>query len=187
MATKGILAVIAAVVLSATGCTGSASRPAAPSHGVPATIATTVSTAVARPGPQGCPVTLPSRSGASSIPKESLFGWESSYGDGRLAVGGLWPNGVIKAGPDLVEKDGSVRMKFGWWRGIPGKLDITGRRLDGSAPYLRADIPDGYGKTGFQATGLYFPTEGCWEVTGRVDTTHLTFVTYVIKTATSAD
>jgi hypothetical protein len=184
MATKAIPAVIAAVVLSATGCTGSGARPATASHGVPATSTTPVSTAVARPGPQGCPVTLPGRSGPSSIPKE--FGWESSYGDGRLAVGGLWPNGVIKAGPDLVEKDGAVRMKFGWWRGIPGKLDITGRRLDGSSPYLRADIPHGYGKTGFQATSLYFPKEGCWEVTGRIDTTHLTFVTFVIKTAASA-
>jgi hypothetical protein len=186
MATKRIPAVIAVVVLSATGCTGSASRPATPSHSVPATITTTAGTAVARPGPRGCPVTLP-RSGPSSIPKESFFGWESSYGDGRLAVGGLWPNGVIKAGPEFVEKDGSVGMKFGWWHGIPGKLDITGRRLDGSARYLRADIPDGYGETGFQATGLYFPTEGCWEVTGRVDTTHRTFITYVIKTGTSAD
>jgi hypothetical protein len=37
---------------------------------------------------------------------------------------------------------------------------------------------------GFQASGVYFPTEGCWEVTGKVGTTSLTFVTVVIKQAT---
>jgi hypothetical protein len=35
--------------------------------------------------------------------------------------------------------------------------------------------------TGFQASGVYFPNEGCWEVTGRVGRTTLTFVTFVIK------
>jgi hypothetical protein len=37
--------------------------------------------------------------------------------------------------------------------------------------------------TGFQASGVQFPTEGCWEVTGTVGTTSLTFVTFVIKRA----
>jgi hypothetical protein len=228
MRTKKIPAVIAAVVLSATGCTGSAAQE--PSPNIPATAATTTTTAATasaattamaatataptataptataptataptataptataptaqvRPGRQNCPVTRPGK-GPSSVPEESLFGWDSSHGDGKLAVGGLGPEGVIEAGPDFVEQDGSIRMKFGWWRGVPGKFEITGRRLDGSAPNLRADIPDGYGETGFQATGLYFPTEGCWEVTGRIGTTRLIFVTYVTKIATSAD
>ena len=35
--------------------------------------------------------------------------------------------------------------------------------------------------TGFQASGVHFPTEGCWEVTGRVAMTTLTFVMFVIK------
>ncbi|GIH21734.1 hypothetical protein Aph01nite_00440 [Acrocarpospora phusangensis] len=152
---------ITAAVLSVTGCTSTETTP---------------------PGPQNCPVTHPGRSGPSEIPEESLFGWDRSYGDGRLAVGGLWPDGVIDAGPDFIEKDGAIRMKFGWWRGSPGAFEITGRRLDGSAPPLRADIPDGYGDTGFQATGLYFPAEGCWEVTGRIGATRLVFVTYVMKT-----
>ena len=56
-----------------------------------------------------------------------------------------------------------------------------GRRLDGDAPALEASIPDGYGNTGFQATGLSFPTPGCWEVTGRVGEASLTFVTWVVS------
>jgi hypothetical protein len=48
-------------------------------------------------------------------------------------------------------------------------------------PPLRARIPDGYGDTGFQATALIFPTEGCWEVTGEVGDTRLTFLTPVVS------
>ena len=74
-------------------------------------------------------------------------------------------------------------MKSWWWRGprVRGALTITGRRLDGLAPPLQAGIPDGYGDTGFQVAGIAFPTEGCWEVTGRAGNATLTFVTYVVK------
>jgi hypothetical protein len=72
-------------------------------------------------------------------------------------------------------------MKFPWVRGVRGKLTIQGKRLDAPAPPLRAHIPDGYGDTGFQATGIIFPTEGCWEVTGKVGDSSLTFVTRVVR------
>jgi len=72
-------------------------------------------------------------------------------------------------------------MKFPWWRMVRGRLQITGRRLDAPAPPLLAYVPDGYGPIGFQATGVKFPTEGCWEVTGTVGQANLTFVTFVIK------
>jgi hypothetical protein len=72
-------------------------------------------------------------------------------------------------------------MKFPWWRGVKGKLSISGKRLDSAAPPLRAAIPDGYGDSGFQATGLIFPTEGCWEVTGKVGEASLTFITRVVR------
>lgn len=75
-------------------------------------------------------------------------------------------------------------MKFGWWREVPGRLRITGQRLDASAPRLLADVPSGYGATGFQSSGVTFPTEGCWEVTGEVGQATLSFVTFVIKKGT---
>jgi hypothetical protein len=96
----------------------------------------------------------------------------------------LWPDGRVvfePGGPGFVLEDGSLAMKFPWWRGVKGKLIIEGRRLDSSAPPLRANIPDGYGDTGFQATSLIFSTPGCWEVTGRVGKASLTFVVHVIK------
>jgi hypothetical protein len=70
---------------------------------------------------------------------------------------------------------------------VAGALTITGRRLDAPAPPLAASVPSGYGDTGFQASGAYFPTEGCWQVTGKVASTSLTFVTFVIKKTHSGD
>ena len=76
---------------------------------------------------------------------DEFFGWGSSYGNGKLWVGGLWPHAVIVAGPDFIEPDGSVGMKFGWWRDGSGPLSITGRRLDAPGPPLGADASSGYG------------------------------------------
>jgi hypothetical protein len=54
--------------------------------------------------------------------------------------------------------------------------------MDGEAAPLQADIPPGYGQTGFQASGIIFPTEGCWEITGRAGDAELTFVQRVEET-----
>ena len=111
-----------------------------------------------------------------------------SYGNGRLSVGpfGLWKDGTVifkPGGAGFVTQDGSLGMKFGWRRGVRGRLTISGRRLDAPALPLRAQIPDGYGDLGFQATYLIFSTPGCWEVTARVGDAALTFVTNVVKIA----
>jgi hypothetical protein len=107
------------------------------------------------------------------------------YRENGLAVV-LWPRGRLVAGrlPDGgsyadIEPDGSIVAKLGWWRGAAGKLAITGERLDGPAPALGADVPAGYGSTGFQATVVTFPTTGCWEVVGRVGDARLAFVVRV--------
>jgi hypothetical protein len=61
-----------------------------------------------------------------------------------------------------------------------GDLRIDGHRLDAAAPPLIPSIPAGYGATGFQSTGIRFPSAGCWEVTGRVGDASLSFVTLVV-------
>lgn len=99
-------------------------------------------------------------------------------GNGELWTS-LWPGGVVVARPADVTRNGSIAMKFPWWRGVRGKLKITGRRLDARSPGLRAHILSGYGPIGFQSTALTFPAKGCWEVTGRVGDARLTFVTLV--------
>jgi hypothetical protein len=141
----------------------------------------------AAPAAASCPVTLPpaptTHHDALSYFEPGTSRWKPVL---KLGPFGLWPEGTIvfrPGGPGSVEPDGSLAMKFGWTRGedLRGKLKIHGRRLDAPAPPLRADIPDGYGDTGFQATALIFPTEGCWEVTGEVADTRVTFVTRVVR------
>ncbi len=83
-------------------------------------------------------------------------------------------------GPGFVDVDGGLGMKVGWQRKRKGHLEISGRRLDASAPPARAYIYD-YGDSGFQSIYLVFPTPGCWEITGEVDGGRLTFVTLVAK------
>src|SRR4051812_13138284 len=46
-------------------------------------------------------------------------GW--NHGNGALWVH-LPPGGVLV--PSQIEKDGSLRVKFGWWRGVPGELSV---------------------------------------------------------------
>jgi hypothetical protein len=43
---------------------------------------------------------------------------------------------------------------------------------------MRASVPDGYFGT-FQATGLLFPSAGCWEITARAEESRLRFVVEV--------
>lgn len=65
--------------------------------------------------------------------------------------------------------------------GCQGKLKISGNRLDGKAPPLTAYLPGGYARSGFQPSGISFPTEGCWEVTGAVGDARLTSVILILK------
>jgi hypothetical protein len=184
--------VVLPVALLAAACSSNAAPPHPSAESPRSPVGIEAPTETSSPGgrvtmadAKRCPVTLPTRfSPPPGVSADELFGSDDSYGNGRLWVGGLWPRGVIVARPDFIDQDGSVGMKFGWWRQVSGYLRITGRRLDAPAPPLRADVPAGYGRTGFQASGVYFPDQGCWEVTGKVGGTALTFVTFVIKQST---
>lgn len=167
----------ALIAVTLAGC---AVPPPQPTGALATSLASATQEPLAVADAQDCPVTEPGE-GPPDVSPEAFFGWGSSYGNADLWVGGLWPDGVLSVGPEFVDPDGSVGMKFGWWRVVLGELMITGRRIDGPAPPAHGGVPEGYGMSGFQASGVSFPTEGCWEVTGQVGTTTLTFVTYVIK------
>ena len=123
-------------------------------------------------GPQAartCRVTLPDRGPGLTISNSSLTTAVSQHN-------------VVIATAGFVQPDGTVKMKFPWWRSTPGELKIGGRRLDAKAPPLRVQIAEGYGLTGLQPTYLIFPTGGCWRISARVGTAPtLTFVTLVVK------
>jgi hypothetical protein len=127
-----------------------------------------------------CPVTLPNGKSPHAI---GASGFNHGNEDGTLFTI-PWPEGTVifaRDGPGFVGADDSLAMKWPWWRGVPGKLTIAGRRLDAPAPALRAEITEGYGDSGFLPISLIFPTQGCWEVTGKVGNARLTFVTLVVK------
>jgi hypothetical protein len=73
---------------------------------------------------------------------------------------------------------GQKGNKVLWIRPQGTQLRVTGRRLDADAPPLKVTIPCCY-PTGFQASGLFFPTPGCWEVTAKAGSSELKFVTKV--------
>lgn len=127
---------------------------------------------------KNCPVTTPTKAPAEI--GDRLFGSSVAFGNRDLWVGGLGEDGVILADPRFLQSDGSIGTKFGWWRTVAGKLTITGRRLDAPAPPAGTSVPAGYGLQGFQSSGVYFPAQGCWEVTGSVGGSELTFVTFVL-------
>ena len=131
-----------------------------------------------------CPVTAPNGatpSGEATSPDR--------LGNGALWTT-LWPGGKVifePGGPGSIEPDGSLAMKWPWWRGVAGRLEIEGGRLDAPST-LRAFIPEGYGNSGFQASALIFSGPGCWEVTARIGDRSLTFVTTVeLKTAAASN
>ena len=164
------LVLVAAILAACTSSTASGS-PGSPRAVVSGASSPTTSPApISMADARDCPVTIPKGKAPSA----------GRYGDAKLSVT-LWPHGVITAGGAYVTRRGKIRMKFPWWRGVRGRLRITGHRIDASAPPLRTQVPHGYGRTGFQASGVTFPTEGCWRVTGSVGSTRLTFVTFVIR------
>jgi len=69
-------------------------------------------------------------------------------------------------------------LKLGWFRPAGAALTITGRRVDGQAPPLYAPFSCCHPNR-FQATGVYFPTQGCWEVTAKSANSELSFVVWV--------
>jgi hypothetical protein len=133
--------------------------------------------------PYGCKVTVASARTRPPAPAPRSF----NYGNGSIAVALNPPNGHLVAGPlpgggerATINADGSIDAKVGWWRAGDGPIRIGGRRLDAGAPPLAASVPGGYAR-GFQATGLTFPTTGCWRVTGAFGRARLSFVVLVTK------
>jgi hypothetical protein len=67
-----------------------------------------------------------------------------------------------------------------WERPLGTQLKVTAKRLDGDAPPFKATLPDGYQSFDYQASGLNFPSAGCWEVTAQADQSQLQFTLDVL-------
>lgn len=134
--------------------------------------------------PADCPVTAPLVTDDAAVnggPPPVEPGWYLNEYIGASVV--MWGEaGIVHVPPSHVTASGeTLGMKWAWWRFAEGRLEIEGRQLDGDG-VLQAHIPEGYGSSGFQVTGLIFSGPGCWEVTGRladVVGSELTFVLWV--------
>lgn len=93
--------------------------------------------------------------------------------DSTLWVGANW---MGEQGTPL--QAGEEGNKVGWFRPAGADLEVTGQRLDGEAPPIEFEASCCY-PTRFQASGLYFPTEGCWKVNAKAAESELTFVVWV--------
>lgn len=97
----------------------------------------------------------------------------------RTIWAGPVPDDVWPSGGKLFSGGRAVKgQKTYWVRPRGAELVIEGRRIDASAPPVEANIPCCY-PTGFQIVGLFFPTEGCWEVTAKAGPSALVFITRV--------
>jgi hypothetical protein len=136
--------------------------------------------------PPRCPVTLPN---GEADPDAGFSAGALNHGNARIRAHLNWSDGVLRAGRlpgggfvAEANPDGSVYAKLGWWRGVPGRFSITGRRLDRPAPPLHVSLHTAsYPPIGFIPSGLTFPTTGCWRVTATQGIGRLTFVVEVTK------
>lgn len=138
---------------------------------------TTVTAVVQSDNNKSCPVSetvwvKPPQDAA--IPDEPAFGNYYQNEDATIMAAAWW-----KGIETEYLRAGGNGIKTGWFRPEGAPLEITGERLDGSSPEpFHADIPCCY-PTRFQASGLYFPTEGCWRITAKAAASELSFVVRV--------
>lgn len=120
--------------------------------------------------PPACVVTEPIRAEPPRDPNADPFGTGPWYINADRTIWAGWDATRLKSG-----KGGN---KVLWIRPQGTRLTVAGRRLDAAASPLEVSIPSGY-PTGFQPSGLVFPSSGCWEITATSGPSKLVFVTKV--------
>lgn len=144
-----------------------------------ALVLATIALVTTQPAATDCMPTQPNHHRMPSSEMPAPNGW---YGNDLVGTD-LGTDGTVvfrPGGPGFVLRDGSLQMKFLWFK-APKPMTIRGRRLDGKPVALRSFLAPGHDKDNYQPSDLVFATPGCWEVTARIDGTELTFVTKVVK------
>jgi hypothetical protein len=169
-------AAVAMFVVVATDGSGSGSGSGRTLQAEPGLPGRSLAVPTQRRLPGGCPVT---RAGWRPRPSEQR---------GRLWIAFGPTGGIYRVPAANVAPDGSLGVKIAWRRGpgVRGRVSVEARRLDNRAPTVRRRISaGGYGLTGLQASGIAFPTQGCWRVTASAGGARLTFVLLVLKPGAS--
>jgi hypothetical protein len=123
-----------------------------------------------------CPTTGPNR----RMPEAGMLG--GLFGNGRMAASAYR---VIRVTPRTRNPDGSIGEKF-WWYAAPtvkGDLKIRGHRLDRRGGKVTGNASPGsdpdHPNLRFWATGVRFPTVGCWRVVGTAGSARLALTVLV--------
>lgn len=143
-------------------------------------VATLGEPAQSQAGRESCVPSTPTRDSAPRDPSADSVGpadWyinaDRTIWAGPVPAGGWSSGGTLYSGGAVIPG-----QKTYWVRPQGRALVITGRRIDGPAHALAADVPCCY-QTGFQIVALHFPTAGCWQVSAKAGDRELTFVTEV--------
>jgi hypothetical protein len=168
---------LAALILLAS-CGGARDRAAIS----PSAVAS-VSTADTR----SCPATKPSNPPfVPPVPPAPAPG-SARAGEFWFGTPALWtslrPDGTWS---DLPYHEGAYTQKVFWWsQGYDWKspLTLTGRRIDGPAPPIRASTATNAFAEDIGSSilvGVEIPAAGCWEISGHLKGVTLTFVVQVL-------
>lgn len=126
--------------------------------------------------PEACQVTEPAQMlppDDSAVSNKPISGSYIVNDDQTIWVAAWWVGEE-----EYPLRAGENGNKVGWFRPAGADLKITGQRLDGEAAPMEASVPCCY-PTQFQATGLYFPTEGCWKITAQAAESEIVFIVNV--------
>jgi hypothetical protein len=123
-----------------------------------------------------CPVTEPEW---IKPPEDSAVQNEPEFGNYLISQDrSIWASAWWVGQDEFPLRATQEGNKVGWYRPAGAPLEIAARRVDGEASAFKADVPCCY-PTRFQATGLYFSTAGCWEVTAKAAESELSFIVWV--------
>jgi len=115
---------------------------------------------------ENCPVSTPT----IATPPDSKYRDALPHGAYFVSADrGIWT---------LTEVWGGGSRKVPWVKPEGSQLTVQGRRLDGDAAPLWADISEGYAGD-FQSSRIIIPSAGCWEIEARANDSLLRFVIYV--------
>jgi hypothetical protein len=140
--------------------------------------------------PDACPVTQPP---ARRFVPPSPYPTQIDDGSFWFGTEKLWTflgkDGTWKGLSHYKPTDTSFRQKLFWFREgwlleAQPKLEVTGKRLDATAPPLEANTSNGWTDDRlhpFMVTGIDMPTIGCWKITARYEDAELSFVVWVTQ------
>jgi hypothetical protein len=146
------------------------------------------STAQSQDRPETCVITKPP---THPFVPPSPYPTQTSNDGFWFGTEKLWTylrkDGTWKGLPHYRPTDTAFRQKVFWFsegRQIAAqpKLEVTGERLDASAPPLQAATSNGWTndrRHPFMVTGMDIPTLGCWKITGHYKDVELSFVVWV--------